>query len=531
VPRKAKTKAGGKYSGLSQARADNFTDGLIGNSQVQLSGSGGGFQNPLTGLGTFSRDKVLQGSYIQPVRIPDPELSALFNGNDLAHRIVALRPKEMFRRGYTLTITDPKGVATGGQPTQSELAKDVTKYATALGADTKIKESLTFGRLFGGGLMIMGCDDCLDPSLPLNEKNIRSIKYLNFTDRRFLFARTYYGNPFAPNFGEVETYQVTNMFGDQQFNVIHESRVLRFDGAPVEILLRRQLAGWTLSVLQAPYDALRMFDSSFQAVANLMTDMAQAVFKMKGLIEQITSGRSTEVMTRMGMVDMMRSSARMLLLDADGEEFERKPTPMSAVPETLDRFMIRMASAAEMPVTVLFGQSPAGLNATGEADFRSFYDTVAGEQKSVLEPKLRRLYNLICLAKDGPTGGQAPPGDLEFCWHKLWEPNESELAKIHLAQAQADDFYIQNLTLTPAEVALSRFRGGQLSLETEIDVKSRQEILQHALNNLLTTAKMPPIPDTVPGQAPNQQVPAVGMPHTPQYGATRDPSSGRGQGS
>src|ERR1700674_762826 len=102
-----------KYAGLTKTRADSFTNGVLSNNSL---GTGGGFQNQLTGLGTLNRDKVLAGSYFQPVRISDAELGALFDGNDLAKRIVALRPKEMFRRGYSLTITDPAGKAKGGQP-------------------------------------------------------------------------------------------------------------------------------------------------------------------------------------------------------------------------------------------------------------------------------------------------------------------------------------------------------------------------------------------------------------------------------
>jgi phage-related protein (TIGR01555 family) len=498
------TRKASQYKGLTKKRADSFSDGVLGSSS--LTGSGGGFRNNLTGLGTFNRDKVLSGGYSQPLRIPDPELSALFNGNDLAHRIAALSPKEVFRRGYMLLVTDPAGAAVGGQPVQSELGKSLTKYGTDRFLDPKFKEAGTFSRLYGGGLLLVGADDGLNTALPLDEANIRSIKYLNYIDRRFIFARSYYMNPFEANFGEVETYQITSTFGAQSYDVVHESRVIRFDGAPVDILMRRQLAGWTLSVLQAPYDVLRMFDSSFQAVANLMTDMAQAVFKMKGLIEQITSGRVDEIQTRMLMVDMMRSSARMMLLDADGEDFERKQTPMSSVPEALDRMMIRMASAADMPVTVLFKQSPAGLNATGEADFRSFYDGIAGDQKSYWGPKLLRVYNLMCLAKDGPTGGKPPPGELEFFWYKLWEPNEKELANLQLFQAQADDLYINNGTLTPSECALSRWRGGQLSLQTQIDVTAREAMMTKELATLkgqphLADPAKPPPPAAGPPKA------------------------------
>lgn len=500
-------------------REDDFRDGVVG-SELALA-SGGGFQNRLTGLGTLERDKVRHGTYIQPIRLPDPELSALFNGNDLARRIVELRPKEMFRRGYDLLIPDPTGKA--GQHEQSELAQEVTKYGDALGLNDKVKDSFTFGRLFGGGLLIVGADDGRDMAKPLNEKNIRSIKYLNFIDRRFLFARTYYGDPFAPHYGEPETYQVTSLFGQQEFTAVHESRCIRFDGAAVEILMRRQLAGWTLSVLQAPFDALRMFDTSFQAVSNLMTDMSQAVFKMKGLIQMITSKRVGELRARMQMVDMMRSSGRMMLLDSEGEEFERKPTPMSGVPETMDRFLIRMASAAEMPVTVLFGQSPAGLNATGESDFRSFYDTIAGEQTTICQPKLKRLYELICLAKDSPAKGSIPEGGFEFCWHKLWEPNEKELSEIHVNQANADKVYLEAGVLTPSEVAMSRFRGGQLSLETEVDIAARKKMLPHELDLQVQTKKLaaengPLNPNAPPGEQPNSQVPAVGAPDRPPLG-------------
>ena len=43
--------------------------------------------------------------------------------------------------------------------------------------------------------------------------------------------------------------------------------------------------------------------------------------------------------------------------------------------------------------------------------------------------------------------------------------------------AQADDYYINNQTLLPAEVAMSRFRSGDLHLDTEIDTEKRTTAL------------------------------------------------------
>jgi phage-related protein (TIGR01555 family) len=482
---------------------DNFT-GTISNGNYQLF-SGGNLANAMTGLGTFNRDKVMAGVYYDPLRITDPELQALFHGNDLASRIVQLRPYEMFRRGYEVVIPDD---TEGEQNENAEVAQDLEDYAEKLKANRMLRDGMTFARLFGGGVTLIGADDGLDPSLPLNEDNIKSIKYLNNIDRRFLVARTYYDDPMQPNFGEVETYQVTNAFGKQTAAVIHESRLIRFDGAPVDILKRRQLAGWTLSVLQRVYDTLRQFDTSFQAVSNLMVDASQAVFSMKGLMDIITSDNAGVLGTRMAMVDYTRSSGRAVLVDADTEKFERTNTSFSGIPDVLDRLMQRLASCADMPVTILFGRSPAGMNATGDSDWQHFYDTISSEQKNTLEPALIRLYRLICLAKDGPTNG-VEPDDIEIHFHALKEPTDKEQAELEYLVAQKDQIYFTIGALQPEQIALSRWRGGDFSMTTEIDVEQLEEALKNEMDFSMQEKQMraeqgPQIP--VPGEPDTQLI-------------------------
>ncbi len=611
---------------LDGLRTDDFLDGLIGGNGGF---SGGGWQNSVTGHGTFQRDKVMQGSYNESYRISDPELSALYNGNDLAKRVVETVPKEMFRRGWILVVpqdsplagdedaaaaleqpaggesgpaapgsplvdpmgaspdnstakvpqselgdkvapdgsgpgarvapaaagsntndpaddpphdpmgeklaappsdnrpldasgalggrsqqdpgpeaqhplkqggeeitpsTDPKPAPKGGAaasdkkpPTKSaggdqgagaDLALQAEVYAARLGLKARALEACIFGRLYGGGILIMGADDGQDMALPLDETKIKTVRYLAWVDRRFVFASSWYSE-IGPKYGEVQTWQIVNPFGGQSNTVVHESRVVRFDGAPVDFLMRRRLLGWTLSTLQAPYDTLRQFDLSFQSISNLMADLSQGVMKINGLAQLISNDQET-LNTRMRMVDMSRSSARMLYIDAENEEFSRAPTPLTGVSDVLQMQMLRTAAAAEQPVAILFGREPSGLNATGDADFRRFYDKTKGEQLTDLEPKLRRLYTVIFAAKDGPTGGVVPAKGIEFVWHKLYEPSELEQSEIRLNMAQADTAYITSQVLLPEEVAMSRFRSGDLHLDTEIRTDLRQESLAGA---------------------------------------------------
>ncbi len=557
-------------------RNDSLLDGIIGTTP---SFQGGGWKNPLLGYGIRSRDKTIAGHFGEPIRLSDPEISALFNGNDIAKRIICAKANEMFRRGWVFCLpgeaaakmapgakgsenqggakpakpgastndmtvkpdaagqlpgidkvrsdavdpnadvqayskkqplaglghepatesgpaapspeaipgADPDAAkpgdpAPGDQNSNADVAKQVEEYAATLQTYSRFQEGTIFGRAYGGGLLIIGADDGQDMSLPLKEDNIKAVRYLTFIDRRFIVAHSYY-DMIGPKYGEVEVYNVINPFGNQANSYVHESRCIRFDGAPVDLLMRRRLAGWTLSVLQAPYDTMRQFDTSFQSIAQLMSDISQAVMKIKGLAQLISNDQKT-LNTRMRMVDMSRSAGRLVYLDAENEEFKREATPLQGVAEVLEMQMLRLAAAAEMPVAILFGREPSGLNATGDADFRRFYDMIAGDQKQILEPKLMRLYTLICLAKDGPTGGQIPDGGLSFTWHKLYEPSEKEQAEIRWLMAQSDEKYVVNQILLPEEVAMSRFRSGDLHLDTEIQGDLRRE--------KLATAELPP---------------------------------------
>ena len=465
-----------------QTSTKKYFDGLKGLARSDGYTTGGGFANMATGLGSFGRDKLVSGQYYDPIRISDPELQAMYHGNDLARGIIDQRPEEYFREGYQLLLPAPGG----DQSAQADLAISIEEAAAALRVDELTKKAIKFGRLFGGVLLLVGADDGLPPDKPLDEKRIRSVRYLNFIDRRFCFVRSYYGDPMHPKFGEPESYLIVNSFGNQGSTVIHESRTVRFDGAEVDILKRRELAGWTLSSLQPVYDCLREFDTTFKSVAHLMTDASQGVMKMKGLIDMVAAqspnggaGGGDTLQTRMSLVDMSRSVARMLLLDSE-EDFTRVATSFGGVPEVMDRLMMRLSASARTPVTVLFGRSPAGLNATGEADFRGYYGVIRAEQRSEVEPKLRRIYSLICLAKDGPTKGRLPK--LEFHWRPLWTLNEKEQADLEKVYGDRDVAYVGAGILAPEEVALSRFRDGSFRTQTEIDTKAREKSLAETLS-------------------------------------------------
>ena len=242
-----------------------------------------------------------------------------------------------------------------------------------------------------------------------------------------------------------------------------------------------------------------------------MTDISQGVFKIQGLIAMLAAKNAAQMQTRMEMVEIGRSAARALILDADKESFERVQTPLGGVPEILDHTWKRLAAAAEMPVTVLMGVSPAGLNATGESDIRLWYDSIQSAREHVAGPRIERLVRLVAR-----TLGQGDPSAWKVTWPSLWQMSAPERAAYRKTIAEADKIYMDAGVLLPEEVALSRFAGGPEfnGDTTTIDTEARKAALEAAVQEL--TKPTPPAPPAPTGGAlPPDGSPPKALPAAP----------------
>lgn len=427
------------------------------------------WQNDLTGIGTPG-DKSTHGRFFPVSRVLDQELTSLYNGSDIAAKAVEARPFEMFRRGFEI---EADGV-------DASAIADVREFATEhLELEETIRNGMKWGNLWGGCLAIMNIDDGQDPWEPLDETRIRSFGSMNLIDRRFAYVQAQYSNINSPKHGKPMLYLISNAVASTgwssygkvkqkspdelraqgaQIAVIHESRVIRFDGNDADIVTRQALAGWTWSVLQRVYDAMRQFEHAFDSVGYLLSDASQGVFKLQGLLKAISSGQRQALADRIMLMEQTRSVMRGIALDAggtdgkNGEDFTRVPTPFGGIPDLLDKMMLRLASALDMPATKLFGRAPAGLNATGDADIRNWYDQLATEQTTAATPRLQRVLRLLALAKQGPLGGKYVKWKIH---HKpLWNPTDSELATARLTNAQRDQIYLTEGVVKPEEVAV-----------------------------------------------------------------------------
>lgn len=411
-----------------------------------------GWQNAFTGYGT-ARDKTSYGSFVASEQLDDLQLDALFYTDDIAAKIVEKKPEECFRRSYELIDTEDQ-----------EAAKALYDKGQALALDEKLQEGMTWGRLYGGALLVLGIKHG-NPELPLNEEQGGDIAWINVIDRREVTVERYYENPNKENYGLPEVYRISGYDGNVA--LVHETRCIRFDGVPVDRRKRRELGGWSYSVLQRPYDVIRNFAAAFQAAGVLASEASVGVFKLKGLFEMVAARNKEALQTRMQLVDMSKSAARSLLIDAD-EEYDRIKTDFTGFPDMLDRFSQRLASSIDMPVTLLMGTSPAGMNATGASDFQHWYDTIRAYQAKQLGPKVARFYRIL---SKGKFRGLVQ-------WRPLAEPSDKEVAETEKTRAETDGLYIDKGVVLPEQIALARFgkaTNGRIVVDDEALLRALQE--------------------------------------------------------
>ena len=539
--------AGGPPSGLSGWTRKVLDAGAQSAQALRLRLDS--WANALTGLGT-SRDKSAYTlPYVDALLTPQM-LEVLFHTDDIASRMVSAVPDECFREDWHIVNTNllktsdvmrkngaslrerydavsNQAKATNAHERAAELEADLRKF----GVRTKLREALTWGRLYGLGAILVGLDDGMNPSEEVDWGRIRGVQYLTCLDKRDLVPWQWYADVQAPKFGDVAVYQVqpVGVFvggmpyqykGHNNLITVHESRLIRFGGELTSKREKLRNQGADYSILQKCFRALQLVNNNWQSAATLLSDASQGVFKIKGLIDMISSQPDT-MTARMQLVDQMRSTLRAIILDADGEDFKREATPFTGIPEMLDKTWERAASAARMPKSVLIGTASAGLN-KGDMEIRWWYDTIKGTIREVVIPEAEHVIRFFATAR-----GYSDPEAWTVRFDPLWQMTQAEQADYELKIAQKDHIYIDDGVTMAEEIALSRLGSGSWSADTTIDVDTRKSILAARLAQAEKTATAPTPPAAAGGVPASLGTPGSTDPPQPVVQPVGDASTNK----
>lgn len=375
--------------------------------------------NLVSGLGT-AKDKATASVYALALLGKD-QLDAAYRGDWIARKIVDLPPFDETRAWRNW------------QADQNQIeAIEAEEYRH--GVQMKVASARVRARLYGGAALYLGVDGGLPTEpLDLNRVTKGGLKYVHVLNRYEIMPGELELDPMSPLFGEPKKYTMTA--GSGLSVDIHPSRVIRFTGAdlPDRNLM---MEGWGDSVLQAVDDAVRHAGSAAGAVAALLQEAKVDIIKMPGLMMNVaTEEYRQKVIQRFTLGNTAKSLVNAILIDGD-EEWSQKQVSFANLPEVLNTYLQIASGAADIPATRLLGQTPGGLQSTGESDLRNYYDRISAGQNLNLRPALYRLDEVLIRSALGVR-----PPEVHYVWAPLWQISEKERAEIAESKSKTTKTY------------------------------------------------------------------------------------------
>ena len=460
--------------------------GHNGQSGVRIDG----LQNVFTGMGT-ARDKTTRTSVKAIEFMNKEDLEGLYV-HWLMRRIVDLVADESTREGFEILF--------GGEGVNAQTLSGVEQAIEDLEILHHFNEAAKTSRLYGGSAIILYIDDGRKADQPVDINNIRSVEGMECLDRHQIAPVINQESIY--DYSKSTYYQIISGDLIQQPNLtsIHKDRILRFDGIWLPYRVRQKNYGWGMSVLQSVYESFKHYYSGTSSIATLLTEFDIFVHKVRGLAAMLAAGKESQVKDRLQLNDMSKSIYRGYAIDAEKEELAFVSRQFGGVSEILEKLRLDIIAASGIPHTLLFGQSPSGLGATGRSEERDFAKICHHYQESHFRKPLMKLMKYIMMSRTGPIEGDMPD-NWRISFKPLFEMNDRELADVRARVAAVDARYIQVGVLTPQEVADSRFGKSEYSIETTIDPSIKREMPEKAQNKEVPAGGRDPL-DQANGSLP-----------------------------
>lgn len=427
-----------------------------------------GYTNLLNKYGT-TQDNSMSYSYSQEPVITDLELIRLYEGNGLFTKIIDRPSEEAVKHGFDIDYGD------------EDIAEYVDDRLDELEFEDKFATAQKWARLYGGSIIVMLCDDGGGLEEPLDWNKVTTIEELRVFERAIVQAdyTSLYNFHFFDTmnskkpFGQPEYYHVYSMYG---YFTVHHSRCLIFrNGRLPEHTTNALYRYWGMPEYVKISRALRECITSHEDGVKLLDRSVQAIYKMKNLAQLLsTDAGEDKVLQRLQVIDMARGILNSIAIDTDGEDYDFKTLPMSGVKDVIDSTCNMLSAVTNIPQTILFGRSPAGMNSTGENDLENYYNMVENIQKQNMKKNARTVIDLIL--KQGMIEGKIPGvPKYKMKFAALWSTSETEQADISQKKAQTEQtkaqtaqVYIDSGVLDPSEVRKSLANEGDFDIEEVI---------------------------------------------------------------
>lgn len=379
------------------------------------------FQNFALGLGIGTNNLTSGNMYgYNPMTRQRVELEWAHRGSFLAGVAVNIIADDMTREGVEIL----------GQM-KPEDVRMIDERATTLKIWSKVSNVIKWARLYGGCLGVLLVDG-QDYSTPLRIDRVGPDQFRGILplDRWMVYPSL--GDlvtDIGPDLGMPKFYTVDPAAPALRGVKIHHSRCLRLigDELPYWQSLAENL--WGASVLERPWDRMTGFDAATTGASQQVHKSYLRYFKIDKYRDILGGlGGPAAYKGLQEMVAAMRLFAAnegITLIDSKDDMVTVQASTFTGIADVLLQLGQHLSGNFQIPLVRLFGQSPAGLSATGESDLKTYYDGIRKLQMQDLLVMMTVVYRLIAQSLRIAT-----PDGFGINFRPLWQMDEPQKADV-----------------------------------------------------------------------------------------------------
>jgi phage-related protein (TIGR01555 family) len=304
------------------------------------------------------------------------------------------------------------------------------EYTQELQIQAALSQVIKNARLYGGGLGFLLIDG-QDATTPLVIDSITKDQFKGIypLDRWMCNANLQnLVTEFGPDLGKPAEYELLPDTGTGlKHQNIHHTRLIRMDGVWLPYWQKITENYWGQSVLERLWDRMTSFDSATLGAAQLTYKAHLRTYSVENLRDIIAAGGDilNALLEQIKLMRLFQSNEGLTLMDSR-DSFEAHQYTFAGLSDIIMQFGMQLSGAAQIPLVRLFGQSPAGLSATGESDMRNYYDGIKMKQTQELRPGMWKLLQIMYRSKFG----SAPSQSFGFHFRPLWQLTDEQKAGI-----------------------------------------------------------------------------------------------------
>lgn len=245
-------------------------------------------------------------------------------------------------------------------------------------------------------------------------------------------------NPLRADYFKPQTWFV---MGEE----VHETRLVTFVSKEMPDLLKPAYAFSGLSMTQILVPYVNNWLRTRQSVSDILHSFSVFVLETD-MSSVLAAGGGAAEQARFELFNAVRDNMGILAINKDTEAFKNVSVPLGSLDHLQAQSQEHMSAVVSIPLVILLGITPSGLNASSAADLDVFYSYIAAQQVHLFTAPLTRIVNVIQLS----LFGEIDP-DIGYRFEPLRALDETQLVNARKTEAETDCMFIDRGVISPEE--------------------------------------------------------------------------------